>query len=163
MAIRPLSNADWGFESNCFVCEPGNAQGLQLRFAHHEEAGTVVAGFSLGDAFSGAPSYVHGGVLLAILDEAMCWATIAVAGVFALTRTTQTSFHRPVRVGSSYQVEARVDRADPKLVETSGRILDAAGDPCAEATATFVVMSLAQATSAIGGRVSPDESGFTRG
>lgn len=28
MTLVPLENATWGFASNCFVCEPGNADGL---------------------------------------------------------------------------------------------------------------------------------------
>ncbi len=75
----PLENARWGFESNCFVCEPRNDAGLRIPFFHDEASATVTATFTLDDRFSGAPSYLHGGVLLAVLDEAMAWATIALA------------------------------------------------------------------------------------
>ena len=43
MVTRPLENARWGFESNCFVCEPRNAAGLRIPFEHDDEAGVVLA------------------------------------------------------------------------------------------------------------------------
>src|SRR3954454_15176547 len=66
VARHRLHNETWGFDSNCFVCEPRNDAGLRIPFDHDDETDTVVAEFTLDDAFSGAPSYVHGGVTLAI-------------------------------------------------------------------------------------------------
>ena len=74
MALVRLRNDAWQFRSNCFVCEPSNTAGLAIPFFHDDEAGTVVADFTLDERFSGAPHYVHGGVALAVLDEAMAWA-----------------------------------------------------------------------------------------
>jgi len=45
----------------------------------------VFAEFELDADYSGAPTLVHGGVTLALLDEAMSWATIALGGKFAYT------------------------------------------------------------------------------
>src|SRR3954465_12503647 len=87
VTVRKLHNADWGFDSLCFVCEPKNAHGLRIPFTYDDEADVVTAEFNLSETFSGAPSYVHGGVTLAILDEAMSWATIASAKAFAVTQT----------------------------------------------------------------------------
>jgi acyl-coenzyme A thioesterase PaaI-like protein len=104
--VEPLLNSRWGFESNCFVCEASNTEGLRIPFLHDAEQRRVVAGFELDDRFSGAPSYVHGGIVLAVLDEAMAWAAIAVAGVFAVTKETTTRFRRPVRVGTRTRCRA---------------------------------------------------------
>ena len=106
--LRRLHNEDWGFDSNCFVCEPRNGGGLQIPFHHDIGRDLVVATFTLGNQFSGAPSYVHGGVTLAVLDEAMAWAAIAIGGKFAVTTETTTRFHRPVLVDKTYSVEARL-------------------------------------------------------
>ena len=163
MAVRPLENARWGFESNCFVCEPRNAAGLRIPFEHDEEAGVVRAAFTLDDRFSGAPTYVHGGVVLAVLDEAMSWATIAIGGVFALTSETSTRFLRPVRVGRDHAVEARVDEAAEDRLETSASVLDGKRRVCAEARATFVPLGPAQAVDAIGVEVTGDDARYVRG
>ena len=172
-----LTNDQWGFESNCFVCEARNDAGLRIPFFHDEDAATVTATFTLDDRFSGAPSYVHGGLLLAVLDEAMAWATIAVAHRWAVTGETTTRFEHPVRVGRTYTVTARLtDRptvgaddssmsgeakadgpvdapADGATLTTSAEITDAKGRTCATASATFVVLGEAQAVDATGADV----------
>lgn len=150
MAVRPLTNAAWGFESNCFVCEPGNTHGLRIQFFHDDESGVVTAEFTLGTELSGAPHYVHGGVLLAILDESMAWASIAVAGRFAVVQSTATTFDRPVRVGQPHRVEATVQGQTDTAVTARAHIADAGGRRCAEARARLVVLSTAAAGSAIG-------------
>ena len=162
MVMTRLSNERWGFATNCFVCEPANGAGLAIPFFHDETDDVVVADFTLDDRFSGAPAYLHGGVTLAILDEAMAWATIAIAGQWAVTHTTATTFHKPVRVGIAYRVEGRVAEVAETSIETTGRVIDVRGVVRAEATASFVPLGAAEAVDAIG--VVPDESfdGFLR-
>lgn len=150
MTIERLSNERWGFASNCFACEPTNDAGLAIPFFHDTERSVVFAEFTLDDRFSGAPAYLHGGVTLTILDEAMAWATIAISEQWALTHTTQTTFHKPVRVGTPYRVEAEVgDLVDGRIAATAC-VLDANGGLRAEANATFVAIGAAQVVDAIG-------------
>lgn len=153
MTIRQLTNAGWGFESNCFVCEPANADGLRIPFSHDEDAGIVFASFELDDRFSGAPSYVHGGVTLAILDEAVAWAAIAIGGKFAVTHTTSTVFDRPVKLGVSYRVEARVVEQTAERIIADAEVLDERGRRRAATHAELVVLGSAQAADAIGAPV----------
>jgi len=150
MALRSLDNAAWGFESTCFVCEPTNPHGLRIPFFHDDEAGVVTAELRLGTELSGAPHYVHGGVLLAILDEAMAWAAIALAGKFAVVQSTATTFDRPVRVDEVHRVEATIHEQTDTAVTARAFIADAAGRRCAEGRARLVVMSAAIAGGAIG-------------
>lgn len=109
----------------------------------------VVARFSLDDAYSGAPRYVHGGVVLAVLDEAMAWATIAIAGKLAVTKRTSSEFMRPVRVGCEHEVEAFVDAAGD-VITTSALLRDDRGRLCVSAFATFVALGPAQFRDATG-------------
>lgn len=152
----------WGFESSCFVCEPRNEAGLRIPFEHDEDAGLVRGAFTLDDRFSGAPSYLHGGLTLAVLDEAMAWATIAIGGRFAVTVETTTRFGHPVRVGRPYTVEARVTEAGEERMRTTGVVLDEKGRSCAEASAEFHVLSAAQAVDAIGTDVTGDDASYLR-
>jgi acyl-coenzyme A thioesterase PaaI-like protein len=163
VALRKLDNASWGFASNCFVCDPGNPGGLKIQFFHDDEADVVLGDYALDETFSGAPSYVHGGITLAILDEAMAWATIAGAGVFALTRTTTTTFLWPVRVGRTHRVEARLASRSEERIEVAARVLDAEGKPCAESRASFVPMSAEHARSAMGTEVTGGDATYLRG
>jgi uncharacterized protein (TIGR00369 family) len=150
MAVRPLTNAAWGFESNCFVCEPANPRGLGIPFFHDEESGVVTADFRLGPELSGAPHYVHGGVLLALLDEAMAWAAIALAGRFAVVQSTATTFDRPVRIDEPHRLEATIQDHTDTAVTARAYIADAAGRRCAEGRARLVVLSTAAAGAALG-------------
>ena len=162
MGVRPLDNTAWGFESSCFVCEPSNPGGLRIPFFHDEDAGLVVADYTLDATFSGAPTYVHGGITLAVLDEAMAWAAIALADSFALTRTTTAHFLRPVRVGHPHRVEARVTSRTGERIDAEATVLDGQGRPCARAAAQFVPMSAAHARSAMGTEVVGDDAGYLR-
>ncbi len=162
MALTRLHNEDWGFASNCFVCERRNAGGLRIGFDHDTERDVVVASFTLDDTFSGAPSYVHGGVTLAVLDEAQAWATIAVAGRFAVTTETSTRFARPVLVGRTYDVEARVTERTDTHLSTGGQIANDEGKVCAETTATFAVLGPAQAAQATGVEASTLDASYLR-
>ena len=92
MPIERLENSRWGFGSKCFVCEPANPRGLQVPFSHDTDRGVVFADFTLGAEFSGAPTYVHGGATLALMDEGMSWATIALSKKFAFTKETSATF-----------------------------------------------------------------------
>lgn len=160
MGVRRLENSRWNFESNCFVCEAANPRGLRIPFFHDDESAAVFADFTLTDEFSGAPTYLHGGVTLAILDEAMAWAAIAVGGRFAVTHEISTTFQYPVRVGRPYRVEARLVEADPERFRTEAEVLDAKRRPCAAARASLVVLSAAQAADAIGADAAGDDAGF---
>jgi acyl-coenzyme A thioesterase PaaI-like protein len=162
MGVRLLDNAAWGFDSNCFVCEPANPRGLRIPFAYDDESQLVTAAFTLGPELSGVPRYVHGGVVLAILDEAMAWAAIAVAGRFAVVHQTATTFDRPVKVGRPHRVEASVQAADDATVTTRASVHDGEGRRCADAHARLVVMTAAAASSAIGD-LTDDDARYLRG
>jgi uncharacterized protein (TIGR00369 family) len=150
VALHPLTNAAWGFESSCFVCDPDNPSGLRIPFFHDDLAGLVTAEFALGAEHSGAPHYVHGGVLLTILDEAMAWAAIALAERFAVVQSTATTFDRPVRIDEPHRVRASVSDRTDTAVTARATIVDAGDVVCAEARARLVVMSSAVAGAAIG-------------
>lgn len=151
--MRALTNDRWGFESNCFVCEPTNEAGLGLAFFHDEDTDTVTTTFELDSRYSGAPAYVHGGLSLAILDEAMAWAAIAIAGTWAVTGETTTRFDQPVLVGDPYRVVATITEeptASSSTLRAEAEILDRQGQRCAASTATFVVLGEARLAHASG-------------
>lgn len=161
MALHPLQNTAFGFPSECFVCDPANPAGLRLAFSHDDEADKVVSDFTFGPQYSGAPRFVHGGLVLAILDEAMAWAAIAVARRFAVSRTSKASFRRPVMVDVAHRVEAVVEEYDDASVQARARVLNPDGKRCAEASARLVVLSEETARAAIGPDLG-DNAGYLR-
>lgn len=163
MTREALTNERWGFESSCFVCEPKNADGLRIPFFHDVEAGEVSASFTLGEAFSGAPAYLHGGVVYSVLDESMAWAAIAVGSQWAVTQESWCRFARPVRVGREHEVRARLTEVGAEQILAAAEIVDDKGRVCAEATATFVPLGTAQAVDAIGGDAAGLDERYVRG
>lgn len=164
MAVHPLENARWGFESNCFVCEQHNERGMQLPFFHDDERDVVFAEYTLGDEFSGAPTYVYGGVTLAVLDEAMAWAAIAIAigEKFAVTHETSATFDYPVRVGRAYRVEAWLTERSDERFKAEANVLNAKGRPCVRAACSLAVLSPAKALDALGTEASGDDARYVR-
>jgi uncharacterized protein (TIGR00369 family) len=150
VTLLPLHNADLGYETNCFVCEPGNEHGLRIPFFHDTERDLVTAEFALSDSFSGAPTVVHGGVCLAVLDEAMAWACIAIGRQWAVTGETSTRFDRAVYVDKPHHVEAEIVEQTDTEISTIGRIVDLKGRVRAESKATFIVLGEAQLKRAVG-------------
>ncbi len=157
MSRRRLTNDDWGLDSCCFVCEARNEHGLQLElWADDDDDGQVLAEFSLGEAHSGAPTLVHGGISLAILDEVQAWAVIALAQQWAVTTETSARFVRPVRLDTIYRAVGSIVGRDGEQVTTRGRIKTPKGVVCVESTATFQVLGEAAATRLAGSPLGPD-------
>jgi len=150
MAVKALDPREYGFPTLCFVCQADNASGLRIPFRYDDESRTVHAEFTLGPEYSGAPNYVHGGIVGAILDEAMAWASIASAGRFAVMRETTTTFEHGVRVGVAHTVEAEVVTAGTIRLEASALLVNKDGKRCARARARMVILSEEAAREAIG-------------
>ncbi|HKA94546.1 MAG TPA: PaaI family thioesterase [Acidimicrobiia bacterium] len=162
MAIERLENSRWGFGSNCFVCEPSNARGMQVPFSHDGDRALVFADFTLGSEFSGAPTYVHGGATLALIDEGMSWATIALSEKFAFTKETSATFDWPVRVDRPYRLEVHIVDEDERRIVTEAVVVDAKQRPCVTARAEMSVLSPAQAVDAIGAEPGEDDRRYLR-
>src|SRR6266567_652465 len=144
MPIVPLENSRFSFGSNCFVCEPRNPRGMQVPFSHDTDHDVVFADFTLDADFSGAPTYVHGGATLALIDEGMSWATIALSEKFAITKETTATFEWPVHIDRPYRLEVRVVDQDERRILTEAVVLDAKQRLCVTARAEMAVLSRAQ-------------------
>ena len=142
----PLTNDRWGYESSCFVCERSNPGGLQIPFFLSDDETQVTADFSLGAEHSGAPSLLHGGVSLAILDEAQAWAAIAIAGRWGLTRSTQATFDGALFIDHKHTVRAWVVEAGLKQVRTEGVIVDEGGVEAVRSMSSFTVVGVVDET-----------------
>jgi acyl-coenzyme A thioesterase PaaI-like protein len=150
VGLRALDSQSFGFSTDCFVCNPSNPQGLRIPFFLDEEAGRVTAEFTLGPGHSGAPRFVHGGLVLTVLDEAMAWAVVAIAERFGVVRTSSAGFRRPVHVDQRHRVEGMVEEQDERSISTYAQVLDPNGRRCAQAKAKFAILSEETARAAIG-------------
>lgn len=89
--------------NRCFVCGRDNPIGLKLRFAPVGEG--VVAEFTPSELHSGYEGLVHGGILAALVDDAIAniWAT---RGYEAVTAKIEVRFRREAKPGQRLIVTA---------------------------------------------------------
>lgn len=55
----------------CFGCGAGNARGMKLVFEADDVTRRVRGEFKLGPEYQGGPSFLHGGIIALLMDEAM--------------------------------------------------------------------------------------------
>lgn len=130
----PLSavRADHG----CFGCGDRNPIGLQLRFTTTPKG--VAAPFVPLVEHQGFEDVIHGGIISAVLDEAMAWATAA-EGIWAVTAEMRVRFRNPLRVGQVTIVSASIDSRRGRMVAVSAMLtLDLDGSPIATANGAFM-------------------------
>jgi uncharacterized protein (TIGR00369 family) len=82
----------------CFGCGKDNPEGIRLKFVYEEAGKRFVANFRLGRRFTGPPRHAHGGVIAAILDEAMSKPS-KLRGVLAPTSELKVRYLKPVPLG----------------------------------------------------------------
>ena len=92
-------------DSWCFVCGEANPAGLCTRWTI--DGGVARTRFRPERRHQGWQGIVHGGILSALLDEAMA-KCLRLQGIDALTGRIDVRFRRPVPTGITILAEARV-------------------------------------------------------
>ncbi len=129
-------------QHHCFGCGAHNRIGMRLRF-FVDEAGAAVATLRLAKRFQGPHGFVHGGVIAAILDEAMSKAIHASAQgakVMALTRHMETEYLRPTALGATLTLSGQQDRVEGRKHFCSSTLRDAEGAELARGKALFIAI-----------------------
>ena len=128
----------------CFGCSPVNASGLQMTF--HGDGQSVFSDLTVPAHLCGWDRLVHGGVITAILDEAMSWGALHLLRQVILTKSINVDFIKPVLIEEPLRARARVLAADqPREAVMEGQLHNAAGDLCARSRGTFGIFSPAVA------------------
>ena len=93
-------------DGSCFACGPQNPIGLHLEF---ERSGpqSVRAQITLAPQFSGWKNMAHGGIAMALLDEAMAHAAAA-AGFRGMTASLHSRFRAPVPLQTPLEILGEV-------------------------------------------------------
>ena len=89
----PLENS----ANKCFVCGPGNPNGLNVRFRMDGEV--CRAEFTPGEDHMGYDGVTHGGIIFSLLDDVMAnW--IFLNGERCFTAKAQIRYRQPLPVGT---------------------------------------------------------------
>jgi len=105
----------------CYVCGKENAAGLRADFEIDREARSIRARFKTLPLHQGYEGIVHGGVLSALLDEAMAKLAFTL-GMPAVTAEITVKFKAPVAPGEELTVTGRIVEADRRLVRAEAKI-----------------------------------------
>ena len=139
----PLTPLVFDDQHNCFGCGAHNRIGMRLRFFVDSD-GSVLSTLRLPKRFQGPHGFVHGGVIAAILDEAMSKAIHASAlgaKIMALTRQMETEYLRPTPLGALLTLHGRQDRVEGRKHFCSAAVTDTAGHTLARGKALFIAVT----------------------
>ncbi|MBN6036020.1 PaaI family thioesterase [Amycolatopsis sp. 195334CR] len=116
---------------HCFGCGDQQDAGLRLR-STVGEGGTVTSQFLVTEAHQGAPGLAHGGLLACAFDEALGATVGHLLRRPAVTGKLETDFVKPVPVGSTLFIQAKLDGvAGRKIYVSADGRLDAEDGPIA--------------------------------
>ena len=105
---------------SCFVCGRQNPVGLKA-FFYEDEDGRVISHYTIPEPYNGYPGVAHGGVITALLDEAM-GRTALRDGIWLMTGRLTTKFHRQTPTETPLVITAWVTRKRRRTYEVHGEI-----------------------------------------
>ncbi len=110
------------YSKSCFVCGEENPLGFRLEF--YKEGNEVRAEVVIPEHFIGYKGYAHGGIVSALLDEAMSWAASIFGGERLLYMTVEINvrFKKPVPVGKKLLLRGWVADKKRSLVYTESSL-----------------------------------------
>ena len=106
---------------SCFVCGKKNPSGLGVAFEINAEARAIHAKFTPADIHKGYVGIVHGGILSALLDEAMAKLAYSL-GIPAVTAEMTVKFRSPASPGEELSISGRIKHETHGLLEAEAVI-----------------------------------------
>jgi acyl-coenzyme A thioesterase PaaI-like protein len=96
----------------------------------------AIASFVAKREHQGYPGFVHGGIVSALLDVAMGWATYG-RGIWAVTGRMEMRFRGIVPIDEELEVRGHITRDRGRTLEVQADLRDGQGAVLAEAEALF--------------------------
>ena len=117
----------------------GSASALAPPLVLRREAGGLVGETTLGVAYEGPPSYVHGGMSALLMDQVL-GDTAAVAGVWGMTVHLELDYRGPLPIGERLVLRGRVAESEGRksLIVGTIALASAPDDALVEARGLFV-------------------------
>jgi len=125
--------------NKCFVCGPDNPEGMRLSWMLDEERRTFICNFNLGARYTGPPGHCHGGIIAAILDDAMGKVN-KLRQVVALTKEMTIEYLRPVPLHKPLRVESREVSVHGRQHINMAEIMNEKREVLARSKGTFIAI-----------------------
>ncbi len=126
----------------CFVCGQRNPFGLHLVFRLEEDS--VVADFQPREEHQGFPGVIHGGIVAALLDEALGRTSLLGNNQeWTMTGRLEVRYRHYVPYGPLLRVRARLGIERRRMMQASGvlTLADNESAVLAEAQGTFLPLA----------------------
>lgn len=127
---------------HCFVCGQRNPYGLHLVFRREENS--IVADFQPREEHQGFPGIIHGGIVAAVLDEALGRTSLLGENMaWMMTGRLEVRYRRYVPYGPPLRVRATLENERRRMLQAVGVLTLASdeGGTLAEAHGTFLPLS----------------------
>ncbi len=114
------------YSTGCFICGHDNPHGLSIEFYAIENTSKVFIDIDIDKRYISYLNTVHGGVLSALLDEAMGWAAFLYSdsSCFLYTRSLEVTFKKPVQPDIKLLVSTEFVEMKRGLATSKGMITD---------------------------------------
>lgn len=118
--------------NRCFACGKENPMGLQVNPDITSDGRQVKIECTPPDYFQGWANVIHGGILSALLDEAITYVGIASFDGPAVTAQLEVRFKQPAMVGAKLFVTASRVKMGKRLIEVEAHIDSEQGERIVE-------------------------------
>jgi len=106
---------------HCYVCGMHNPAGLCVSFDINSETKSISARFTPQEIHQGFVGLVHGGILSALLDEAMAKLAFSL-GIPSVTAEMTVKFKAPTAPGEELLITGRLGEETNRLLIAEARI-----------------------------------------
>ena len=133
--MKELTEAD-----NCFVCGKNNPAGLKINFQIENDV--CLGQFTASRIHVGFGEIVHGGIIYAVLDDAMAnWFYLQ--GAFGYTAKAEIRYRSHMLVGETGLISCRLSKMKGKLLLLESKIKSKKNNKLiAECEGRFLLSSL---------------------
>lgn len=122
-------------QSACIVCGPDHPYGLRIGFELASD-GSIGAHWTPTEDWQGFPGIIHGGIVSAVLDDAMAKAVATVGA--ALTGELRVRFRHPVTPGQELRIRGWIVERTRRVIRAEATLTAAGGREYAHAWSTFL-------------------------
>ena len=120
----------------CFVCGMENPIGLKA-FFYEDDDGRVIAKFTPRQEHQGYPGFVHGGIISALMDEAI-GRVVTSLDIWAVTAKLELKFRQHVPLGEQFTITSELVRLRSRTFEAKGELRLADGTLAVEGYGLYV-------------------------
>jgi acyl-coenzyme A thioesterase PaaI-like protein len=122
----------------CIVCGQENNHGMKINYQLTPK-GIISAQWIPSEKYEGLKGIIHGGILTAVIDEAMSKTIIAMS-IEALTVELNVRFHNYVTSGDKLRISAGIVKKEKRKIITEGFIVREPDEKILHAGATFLII-----------------------